>query len=831
MGLTTLDMRSLGLNNAFVLHARLRDLNQTHRNMEKRRNNSRSASTLQIALSTGLISISAILLVIGAPTQTRNTRRHDRDSIMALGNYPNASALLSADTTVTPESGPTNTTSINVSTSTNFMGTLGADPTTGVVRVTDAHPAGIHTITVTAFDDLGPTATATFTLTVTTPVTCVPVHFAAATNIRALFFPVSVAVGDFNGDGKQDLVVVNFGTAPPHSTPGGVFILLGNGAGNFSVTNFPFGSVWQPQSVAVGDFNGDGKQDLALGITDAVSILLGDGAGNFPTATDFNVGTGPVSAAVGDFNRDGRQDLVVTNSFSNTVSILSGDGAGHFSGPSDFAAGTNPSSAAVGDFNGDGKQDLAVPNAGSSNVSILLGDGAGHFSGPTDFGTGNDPISVAVGDFNGDGKQDLAVANYDSNNVSILLGKGDGSFTAATNFDAGSNVASVAVGDFNGDGKQDLAVASNTTAASVSILSGDGVGNFSAPISFATDSYSGSVAVGDWNGDGKQDLALANSFGGSVSILLRDCAVTPTPTPTLTPLPTATATATATPGATATATPGPGPSSTPSATPAAEPLNLSTRMLVQAGDNVGIGGFIITGSAPKHVLLRAIGPSLANLGVPNPLADPILELHGPPGFVTIVNDNWRDSNCVSDICIGCGTAPPNDLESTICATLDPGPYTAIIRGTNNGTGVALVEAYDLDQAAASKLANISTRAFVSTGSDIVIAGFILGGNRGNDNVILRGIGPSLIAFGLPNALANPTLELRDSNGALIRANDNWADDPAQAALISAAGLAPTHTLESAVAMTLPPGLYTALLAGLNGSTGVGLVEVYDRGTP
>ena len=154
-----------------------------------------------------------------------------------------------------------------------------------------------------------------------------------------------------------------------------------------------------------------------------------------------------------------------------------------------------------------------------------------------------------------------------------------------------------------------------------------------------------------------------------------------------------------------------------------------------------------------------------------------------------------------------------------------------MRGKNNTSGVALIEVYDLSQAVPAKLANISTRAFVSTGDDIVIAGFILGNNSGNDRIVVRGIGPSLTAFGVPNALANPTLELRDSNGALLIANNDWQDDPAQAAELTAAGLAPTNPLESGIAATLPPGLYTALLAGLNNGTGVGLVEVYDRGAP
>ena len=178
-----------------------------------------------------------------------------------------------------------------------------------------------------------------------------------------------------------------------------------------------------------------------------------------------------------------------------------------------------------------------------------------------------------------------------------------------------------------------------------------------------------------------------------------------------------------------------------------------------------------------------------------------------------------------------GIPPTNNLESAIVATLAPGAYTAIVRGNSNTSGVALVEVYDLNQGVDSKLANLSTRAFVSTGDNIVIAGFMLGGSSGNDRIVVRGIGPSLTAFGVPNALADPTLELRDSNGALLIANNNWQDDPVQAAELTAAGLAPTNPLESGIAATLPPGLYTALLAGLNNGTGVGLVEVYDRGAP
>jgi hypothetical protein len=260
-------------------------------------------------------------------------------------------------------------------------------------------------------------------------------------------------------------------------------------------------------------------------------------------------------------------------------------------------------------------------------------------------------------------------------------------------------------------------------------------------------------------------------------------------------------------------------------------INLSTRMRVQTGDNVGIGGFIIAGNAPKKVLVRAIGPSLNRFGITDPLADPVLELHGPGAFATITNNNWRDTQ--ENEIQATGIPPSNDFESAILVTLTPGAYTAIAQGNGNATGVALVEVYDLNQGVNSKLANLSTRAFVSTGDDIVIAGFLLSDDVTTDRIIVRGIGPSLAPAILPVSavLADPTLELRDSNGSLLVSNNDWQDNAFQAAEIIAAGLAPTNARESAIAATLPPGLYTALLAGLNNGTGLGVVEVYDRGMP
>lgn len=314
---------------------------------------------------------------------------------------------------------------------------------------------------------------------------------------------------------------------------------------------------------------------------------------------------------------------------------------------------------------------------------------------------------------------------------------------------------------------------------------------------------------------------------------------TPTATATATATPTATSIATATSTATATATATIAVSPTPSVTasptvtpsPAVLAINLSTRMRVQTGDDIGIGGFIITGTAQKQVLIRAIGPSLAQSGLPDPLADPVLELHGPAGFTIIIDDNWQDDPTQRAAIVATGIAPTNILESAIDATLYPGAYTAIVRGKNEMTGVGLVEIYDLNPTVAAKLSNMSTRAFVSTSNDIVITGFILSGQGSADRIIVRGLGPSLTTIGIADALQDPTVELRNNNGELLLADDNWQDDPSQATELIAAGLAPTNVLEAGIATALTPGAYTALLSGLDNGTGIGLIEVYDRGQP
>jgi len=289
--------------------------------------------------------------------------------------------------------------------------------------------------------------------------------------------------------------------------------------------------------------------------------------------------------------------------------------------------------------------------------------------------------------------------------------------------------------------------------------------------------------------------------------------------------------------------------------------NISTRGFVQTGSNVMIGGFIVRGSQPKRVILRAIGPELSQFGVPNPLADPTLELHNGTGALIASNNNWQttiiggiiSSGQVDDI-QNSGHAPGDATESAIIANLPPGSYTAIVRGAtptptptptssatpiptatpeNNPTGVALVEVYDLSPSLHSILGNISTRSFVQTGDDVMIGGFIVQGTQPKD-VIIRAIGPELSQYGVPNPLADPTLELHNGTGALIASNDNWrhtiiggiiTQDQVQD--IQNSGHAPADASESAIIANLPPGNYTAVVRGVNNTTGVALVEVYD----
>ena len=258
----------------------------------------------------------------------------------------------------------------------------------------------------------------------------------------------------------------------------------------------------------------------------------------------------------------------------------------------------------------------------------------------------------------------------------------------------------------------------------------------------------------------------------------------------------------------------------------AQALAISGRSRVETGERVAISGFIVTGTAPKLVGVRAIGPSLARFGVSGPLADPMIQLRRGDGSLVMANDNWKDTQQAE--ITGAGIAPPNDKEAALIASLTAGNYTAIVTGKNGGTGVALAEVYDLDESADSQLAAISTRAQVGTGANVLIGGFITGNKIGATRIAVRALGPTLQQFGIVDPLPDPRLELRDVNGALLASNDNWQSNASQAALITGYGLAPPNNLESAIAISLPPGAFTAIVTGKNNQTGIGLVEIYDE---
>jgi hypothetical protein len=366
----------------------------------------------------------------------------------------------------------------------------------------------------------------------------------------------AVAVGDFTGTGIPDLVVAN-------DQSNTVSVLLGKGDGTFQPTqNYAVGGT--PVSVAVGDFNHDGKHDIVTAnMSGSVSVLLGNGDGTFQPALNYCLpgqSTGaetPVSVAVGDFNKDGKLDVAVgawtytpgtpgtpgtpvyagyygggyspgtpgtPGHYNGYVNVLIGNGVGGFSTAHSYAlpaTSTDPRSIAVGDFNGDGHLDLAVADHSSSTVSVLLGNGNGTFGNPTTLATGPQPWEVAVGDFNGDGKLDLVTANAENDTVSVFLGRGNGTFAPAVNYSVDTAPGSVAVADVNRDGKPDI-VTANDGGSSVSVLLGNGDGTFQTAQNFAAGSLSCGVAVGDFNRDGWPDVAVTNELTGTgtVSVLL-----------------------------------------------------------------------------------------------------------------------------------------------------------------------------------------------------------------------------------------------------------------------------------------------------------------------
>ncbi len=389
--------------------------------------------------------------------------------------------------------------------------------------VTNALPAGLQKLTARYDGNVsyGASTSGVFSETVKPVLSGSLVPLA---NLIAGSNPTSVVYGDFNGDGKADIAVANQFSAS-------VNIYLGNGAGAF--TSEPSLSAVSPVAMVVGDFNGDGKQDLAVvqENTSSVAVFLGNGNGTFAAGVSYSVDLEPVSITAADFNGDGIIDLATANSGANSVSILLGNSNGTFQ--TSFAATGSTTidgtlvQVTAGDFNQDGKMDLAVVVADLANVTILLGTGSGSFTVGSSFGVGADPLGIAVGDFNGDGKLDLAVTNTGGgmnpgpSSVSILVGQGNGSFTVdpPDQNPLFNQPTPVVVGDFNGDGFQDIAVG-NYGNNTVAIIPGKGDGTFYPGVAFGAGLNPAGLAVADFNGDGKVDLAVAdhNATTGSANV-------------------------------------------------------------------------------------------------------------------------------------------------------------------------------------------------------------------------------------------------------------------------------------------------------------------------
>ena len=336
-------------------------------------------------------------------------------------------------------------------------------------------------------------------------------------SLGAGVYPVSVVIGDLNGDGKPDVAVANM-------YDNTVSVMLGNGNGTFGAkTDFATGT--GPYSLAIGDLNGDGKLDLATANMNVstVSVLPGNGNGTFGAKTDLSTGSKPYSVAIGDLNGDGKPDLATANYYGNSVSVLLGNGNGTFGTRADYGTGSYPTCVAIGDLNADGKLDLAVANYGytssSNTVSVLLGYGNGSFGTKTDYATGSFPYCVAIGDLNRDGKPDLAVANSTSNTVSVMLGNGDGTFGTKSDFATGTAPLCVAIGDLDGDGKPDLVVA-DEYMYTVSVLLGTGTGAFGPKTDYGTGINPFSVAIRDLNGDRRPDVVVADYGSNAVAVMI-----------------------------------------------------------------------------------------------------------------------------------------------------------------------------------------------------------------------------------------------------------------------------------------------------------------------
>ncbi len=622
---------------------------------------------------------------------------------------------------------------------------------------------------------------------------------------------------DYDNDGFLDIFVKNIPNAGEATAENVLY--HNNGDGTFNVVPGAGGladaihGITEGSIVSFADYDYDGYMDVVMGGNGSSEALYHNNRdGTFTDVTGtagLLEGKNTQGLAWGDFNNDGLLDLYISRGKSSgggtlANSLYQNNGDGTFTDVGRKARaddGTSTWAAVWGDYDNDGFLDLFVARSGTDtlgpgNANILYhNNGDGTF---TDVAKAegvdqqdDDPNSAhklaAWGDYDGDGFLDLATKD----------GIGPGLATEMSNM--GYHYLFHNNGGTNHYLKLNLkGVQSNLNGlgARVTVTYGDGT------IAFRENNGGGG---GEWGsqGAGPMHFGIGTADTATVRItwpsglvdLLSDVA--------------ANSTLTVVEG---------------SSPPPVLPQNISTRLDVETGENVGIGGFIVTGTSAKKILIRGIGPSLAST-VSGFLPDPVLELHRSAN-TTLTNDDWKTDQQAE--IAATGLAPTNDSEAAMVVNLIPGPYTAVLRGANGTTGVGLIEVYDLDQGDTSELANVSTRGFVGSGDNVMIGGVIIGPNGApSANVVVRAIGPSLADLNVDGVLQDPTLDLFDANGTIIGSDDNWQDNPTQANLIKGAGIAPTDPRESAIYKTLATGSYTAIVRGSGGTTGVGLVEVYN----
>jgi len=633
--------------------------------------------------------------------------------------------------------------------------------------------------------------------------------------------------------------------ATGYVTPGGVNVA---GAYDFALVRYnPDGSIdttFGTDGRVITDFNG-------LGDRAQTSVLQPDGkivlAGWVYTTI-----AGGIDFGLARYNPDGSLDMTfdsdgkVVTTFGNNLDelargiALAADGklvvAGDFynpppvvgqSGHRDVAiARYNPNGSLDASFDGDGKfvydSNLSDRNEGAQDV-VVQPDGKILFVGDSHLIVNAVPgvsdQDLLIGRLNGDGTFD----NSFGSGGRTLTDFGIFDPPGPPNYGSGRTaevMLSATIG-LQGDGKiiatNDSRRSTNSRRLAIARYHNDSTGPTPAPTATAS----------PINTPSPPPAPTATPASTPTPTPEATPTATPVSTPGATPTPAPTATPAGTPAGTATPTPPP-PFATPSATPAtppSQPLNISTRSRVQGDEGVLIGGFILNGPGSKPVIIRAIGPSLGGNGMSEALSDTTLDLYDSSGQLLGSNDNWRESQQAQ--IEATGLAPGDALESAILTTLGGNSsYTAVVRGKNATTGIGLVEVYDLGVGVSSKLANISTRGFVDTGDNVMIGGFIVGGGAADrTRVVVRAIGPTLLQFGITNALHDPTLSLYDSNGNVMATNDNWRDGPQPE--VVAAGLAPQDDRESALFQSLSPGAYTAIVAGKSGAIGIGLVEAFN----